>query len=103
MPSHIYDLFRQAVLGKQQIICRYHGLLRELCPHTLGHTGPIERCLSFQFAGQSSKGLPPGGEWRCMSLNEVSDVHIKDGPWHTEPSHSRPQTCVKNVDVEVAH
>jgi predicted DNA-binding transcriptional regulator YafY len=95
--------FRQAILSKQQIACDYHGLHRELCPHTLGHTNGRERALSFQFAEQSSKGLPPEGEWRCMNLDEVTNVKIKEGPWHTGSAHTRPQTCVKQVDVEVAH
>lgn len=103
MTSPTYELFRQAVLNKQQIVCTYHGFLREICPHTLGHTGGHEQALSFQFGGESSKGLPPGGEWRCMKLEEVMNPQIKDGPWHTGTTHGRPQTCVKQVDVEVAY
>lgn len=101
MPSHTYDLFRQAILGRKQITCMYQGHRRELCPHTLGHSEGEEMALSFQFAGGSSKGLPPGGQWRCMFLAEVTDAQIRDGEWHTSTGHSRPQTCVKDVDVEV--
>ncbi len=102
MTSPTYEIFRQAILNKQQVTCTYKGYYREICPHTLGHTGGHEQALSFQFAGESSKGLPPGGEWRCMKLDEVENASIKNGEWHTASNHSRPQTCVKEVDVEVA-
>jgi hypothetical protein len=28
---------------------------------------------------------------------------LRDGPWHTGMSHLKPQTCVDQVEVEVAH
>ena len=31
-----------------------------------------EKALTYQFGGQSSKGLPPGGQWRCLWLAKVS-------------------------------
>lgn len=100
MPSSAYALFRQAVLNKQQIVCTYQGYEREICPHCLGHKSGREKALSFQFAGGSSSGLPPGGQWRCMFLDEVTNVRVKDGSWHTSPDHSRPNTCVDEIDVE---
>jgi hypothetical protein len=96
MPSTTYQLFRAAVVSKQQITCRYKGLYREICPHVLGLTNDQEQVLSFQFGG-----LPPSGEWRCMKLDEVTDAAIRNGEWHTGMTHSRPQTCVKDIDVEV--
>jgi hypothetical protein len=99
--SHTYQLFRQAIIERKQISCTYNGLPREICPHVVGTTDGREQALSFQFAGKSSQGLPPGGEWRCMKLALVSNAVIKDGAWHTAPNHSRPQTCVKQIDVEV--
>ncbi len=103
MPSATYEIFRQAIVGKKQVVCTYQGFSRELCPHTLGYTDGRERSLSFQFAGGSSRGLPPGGQWRCMNLDEVQNPQIKDGPWHTGPTHLKPQTCVKQVQVEVSY
>ena len=78
--------------------------LSEICPHVIG-TGKdgSEMVLSFQFAGQSSKGLPPGGEWRYMRVDEISHVTSHAGAWYTADNHSRPQSCVKNIDVEVSY
>ncbi|WP_197410991.1 hypothetical protein [Novosphingobium sp. FSW06-99] len=55
----------------------------------------------FQFGGQSSKGLPLGGEWRCMSIDEITQVTVIDGPWHSQNSHIKPQTCIDQVEYEV--
>ncbi|HEU0157387.1 MAG TPA: hypothetical protein VFQ82_15045, partial [Stellaceae bacterium] len=56
---------------------------------------------TYQFGGQSRSGLPVGGEWRCLWLTEVSDVRLRDGPWHAGVSHTRPQGCVDIVDFDV--
>ena len=34
---------------------------------------------------------------------ELSNVSIHDGKWHTGHSHTKPQTCIGEIDVEVAH
>lgn len=103
MASSTYSLIARAVQEKLQVTCNYHGFAREICPHTLGYTDGRERTLAFQFAGGSSKGLPPGGEWRCMNLDEMTNVQVRKGDWHTEDRHLQPQTCVKVVEIEVAH
>ena len=96
-----YLVLREALLKRATVRCTYHGLVRECCPHTIGTSEGRSRALMFQFAGASSRGLPPGGEWRCMDIALISNISVYDGPWHTGLSHTRPQTCIKNVDVEV--
>lgn len=97
-----YEVFRQAILARKPVTCLYHGRPREVCPHTLGTKNGREKVLSFQYGGESSRGLPPGGEWRCMFVDEVSNAVQIEGPWHTRDDHSRPQTCVDSVDVETS-
>jgi hypothetical protein len=97
-----YAMLRDAIVNKKQVTCTYKGHYREICPHVIGKGNDgAEMVLSFQFAGQSSTGLPPAGEWRCMRVDEMSHVTSRVGDWHTAPNHSRPQTCVKDIDVEV--
>ena len=36
MPSATYNLFRNAILAEQQVVCSYDGRTRELCPHIIG-------------------------------------------------------------------
>jgi hypothetical protein len=95
-----YSIVRQAILDKDQIVATYQGHRRELCPHVIGTKGGRRQALFFQFAGSSSSGLPPGGEWRCMPIDGLGDVTSRSGQWHTG-AHTRPQTCVDDVDVEV--
>jgi len=79
----------------------YHGYAREICPVVLGHSNGREKALTYQFAGRSKSGLPRGGEWRCLFLSEVSEAELRDGPWVAGSSHTQPQGCVLEVDIDV--
>jgi nucleotidyltransferase substrate binding protein (TIGR01987 family) len=100
-PSLAYRLFEQAMAERKQIVCVYDGCRRELCPIILGHTQGEEKALTYQFAGESKSRLPPGGQWKCFWLSGVSDVQLRDGPWHGGSRHSQTQTCVEVVDLDV--
>ena len=101
MTSSTYDLFAQAMADRKQIVCVYDGYPRELCSIVLGRTKGQEVALVYQFAGESKSGLPPGGQWKCLHLNKISDVTLRDGPWHAGSSHKRAQACVEIVDLDV--
>lgn len=101
MPSQVYSLFEQAMIGRKQVLCTYDGYPRELCPIILGHTNGQEVALTYQFAGRSKSGLRPGGQWKCLWLSKVQNPQLRDGPWHTGNSHRQPQPCVKSVDRDV--
>lgn len=96
-----YELIRTAIAERHRVIARYKGLHREMCPHILGHTNGRAQCLFFQFAGESSRGLPPGGDWRCMSVARLDSVEIAEGKWHTREDYRRLQTCVEVVDIAI--
>jgi hypothetical protein len=101
MPSATYRLIRRAILAQQQIVCVYDGLMRELCPHILGHTDGEEKLLAFQFGGMSSRPLPPGGQWKCLFVARMTQVEPRDGAWHAGGSHRREQTCVADIDLDI--
>lgn len=101
MPSSNYRLFERAMRMRKQIFCTYDGYPRELCPIILGYSREHEKALTYQFGGGSKSGLPPGGQWRCLWLSKVSDVQLRDGPWHVGSSHTQPQGCVETVDLDV--
>ena len=101
MPSPAYELFLTAMRCRRQVVCTYRGKRRELCPIVLGHSGGVEKVLTFQFAGESGSSLPSSGEWRCLTLAEVSDIELRDGPWRAGTGHSASQTCVTEVDYDV--
>jgi hypothetical protein len=98
--SATYRLFAQAIRTRKQIVCLYGGYRRELCPVILGHSKGEEKALTFQVGGDSSSGLPPGGEWRCLFLSKVERAVLHDGPWLSGDSHTQPQGCVEIVDLD---
>jgi hypothetical protein len=101
----IYRLVRMAVVGKRPIRAIYHGRDRWFCPHRLGRNrGGQIRVLCYQYGGQSGSGLESAGSsanWRCIALEKLSRVELLEGAWHAAPNHSRPQTCIAEVDVDV--
>jgi hypothetical protein len=101
MPSATYKLFEQAMRAGKQIHCNYGGYARELCPVVLGHSDGLEKALTFQVGGESKSGLPPGGEWRCLWLNKITNARVEAGPWRVGESHAQPQGCVEEVDLDV--
>ncbi len=105
MRSTTYSLIRDAILHKKIVLAKYHGFERHLCPHVLGESrSGKEQALFYQFGGRSSRGLGPVGSpinWRCFTLSELQDIRVEVGEWHTVSNHSRPQSCVYSVDVEV--
>ena len=99
-----YELIKQAILGRKQVHADYKGYQRQLCPHVIGWKDGKAQALFYQFGGRSSSGLAPDGSgdnWRCLFLDELSNVTIHDGDWHTAPNHTRRQTCVDEIDVEI--
>jgi hypothetical protein len=59
--------------------------------------------LCYQYDGESESGLGPPGSpanWRCIVLEELSEVILLDGPWRTAPNHSRPASCVVDADID---
>jgi len=102
-----YQLVRQAILERKAIQATYSGLYREMCPHVLGTKDGKPQGLFYQFGGESSsRPIQPDGSpvnWRCIEIAKLSNVTLHETTWHTAPNHSRPQTCVGMVDVEVTY
>jgi hypothetical protein len=79
-----------------------------MCPHAIG-LGPKgnEQALFYQFAGGSSQGdvatLEEKDRWRCLPLSSLQDFEIKDGEWQSTGNHSVPNTCIKDIDLEVEY
>jgi hypothetical protein len=99
-----YKLVRSAVVGKRPMAASYRGRHRLLCPHRLGwNLKKQSRALCYQYGGDSERGLAPAGSpanWRCMAVDELSEVNLLEDVWRTAPNHSRPQTCITEADVD---
>ena len=101
-----YMIIREAILNKHLIVANYDGYERHMCPHVLGVKNGKFQALFYQFGGGSRSGLGPEGSpenWRCITLSKLTNVSSYEGAWHTAPNHSRPQTCVGRIDVEVTY
>ena len=99
-----YDIIREAILTHSSISATYDNHYREMTPHVLGLKGTSPHALFYQYGGTSGSGLgPPGAarNWRCVFISKLSEVRLIPGVFHTAPNHSRPQTCVNAIDVEV--
>ena len=107
MVSQKYMIIRQAILNKQQIVAEYHGKIRRLCPHAIGYTNGKEYALFYQFEGGSNSRpidkTDPTKNWRCLNIADIVDLYVVSGKWHTAPNHTRPQKCIKDVDLEVGY
>jgi hypothetical protein len=100
-----YQLLRAALLARQSCFAFYDNYERLFCPHILGLKDGVEQVLCWQYAGGSSQGLPPGGQWKCLTISKMAGLKVTTDPWHYgEPGRTgRPSHCVdlNTVDVEV--
>lgn len=101
-PLNTYELIREAILNKQQVVATYRGHRRAMCPHVLGIKGFIRHALFYQFGGTSEHWLPPSGEWRCMDIDHLLDLTVREGQWHTRDDYDQQrQSCVDTIDLSV--
>jgi hypothetical protein len=100
----IYRLVWTAISRKQPLSAVYKGRPRLFCPYRLGRNGAKQlRVLCYQYGGESEGGLGPMGSsenWRCIALEKLRRVELVEGSWRTTPNHSRPATCIVDVDID---
>ena len=94
-----YTTLAEAIGSKQQVTARYHDRERVFSPHALGTKRGAAHVLVYQYAGESERGLPPGGEWRCLNLEELSHIRLEPGAWRTAENVFNPQSCLDEIDV----
>ncbi len=100
-----YNLIRQAILNKQCVTCSYNGYLRKMTPHVIGRKNGKEQALFYQYGGDSSSGLSsdPAKNWRCIPVAKIENLQINSDPFQTANNHSKTQTCVDSIDVEILY
>jgi len=96
---------RVAIINRRPIAAFYLGHRRLLCPHLLGwNKHRRHQVLCYQYEGNSESGLKPArasDNWRCLAVENLREVELLDGPWQTAENHSRPQTCIEEVELDV--
>lgn len=97
-----YALIEHAIRNRELVIAEYDGFERHMCPHVLGWKGEKRQALFFQFAGGSKSGLPAGGAWRCIPVDDLTNVRTQQGEWHSGTTAGGRMTCVDTIDIEVS-
>src|SRR5271155_5700467 len=96
---------RAAIIHRRPIAALCRGGRRLLCPHLLGWNRHRRlQVLCYQYGGDSESGLQPVGatdNWRCLPVENLSQVELLDDSWQTAENHSRPQTCIEEVELDV--
>jgi hypothetical protein len=103
--EEIYRLMWTAVASRRPISAVYKKRPRLFCPHRLGrnHAGE-QRVLCYQYGGESESGLAPMGSpenWRCIAVEKLQVVELREDSWRTASNHSRPAHCIVDVDIDV--
>jgi hypothetical protein len=103
--EEVNEHLQLSIRWRRPVTATYDGCRRWLCPHRLGwNKGNERRVLCYQFSGDSVSGLEEPGapsNWRCLAVEKLLDVELTLDPWHTAPNHSRPQTCIVRVEMDV--
>ena len=103
--EHAHAQVRSAIVHRRPLAALYRGRRRLLCPHLLGWNKHRRlQVLCYQYGGDSESGLQPAGSpdnWRCLAVENFSQVELLDGPWQTAENYSRPQTCIEQVELDV--
>lgn len=98
-----YNLIKQAILNKQCITCTYNRHVRKMTPHVIGLKNGVRQALFYQYGGTSSSGLSNDAtqNWRCIPVDKITNISINNDSFQTAANHSKTQTCVDEVDVEI--
>lgn len=105
-----YNLLRNAILNKKQVIAEYENRPREMFPHALGWKDGKQKCLFYQFDGESTtrlikKGANHKENWTCTFVEKLLIKEIRDGEWFSASNYDLQSKhtlkCVENIDVYV--
>jgi hypothetical protein len=99
--SSVQELIVSAIQRKLVVTAMYQGYERIMCPHVIGYKKGILNALFFQFAGGTKSGLSPDGQWRCIHVDDLTQVSCVTGEWHTKQDYA-PSHCVDDIIGEVA-
>jgi predicted DNA-binding transcriptional regulator YafY len=94
-------VIRQALAKRQMLKFKYHGHVRVVEPHALGHvTEGRLALLGWQESGGSTSEPPPG--WRTFVLTEITALKPTREIFTPRPDY-RPETSKLNpIEAEVA-
>jgi hypothetical protein len=96
-----WELLRQAIEERRQVVAGYNGRMRAFCPHALGFKGEKRHVLVYQFDAERQLGERPTTGWRCLEVERLESPSLRDGDWRTAANVFNPQSCLDDVVVAV--
>ena len=98
-----YELIKTAIKNRECVTGTYKGHVREMTPHVIGLKNGRKQALFYQYGGTSSSGLSPNPvkNWRCIPIDEITNLSTNKDDFQTANNHSSSQTCVDIIDAEV--
>ena len=95
------NVLSAAIRDKQCLTGLYDGAVRHFAPHALGTAADgAPAVFVFQYAGETTTGMPIGGEWRCFRLDGLSHLQINEHRWRSRSNYSlKRQTCLATVRI----
>jgi len=101
--NRLIDELTDATRNRKAVTATYRGHALRLCPHVLGRKGGRWQCLFYQSGGGGRSGPGPAGEpenWRSIALEDITDLEVVGGRWHTARDTSRPEGCIDVVHAQ---
>ena len=86
MPSATYTLFRNAILGEQQVVCLDDGRGRELCPDIIGTNKRGEEVALGGSSPASNQAAARNGDALKLAKRR-GNARTREGRWHEGGSH----------------
>jgi predicted DNA-binding transcriptional regulator YafY len=102
-----WDALQTALLARQPLHIRYHGLTRLVCPHALGWHNHRALLLAYQTGGQTSTGTlhpDPTKRWRCLHIDQIDNLTPADHtkPWQSAANYNPRHPFPTNIELVVA-
>lgn len=98
--SAAFTALKQAILQRAPVRLTYAGERLVVCPYILGHAVGEERAFVLAVDGIAERDASGRGNWICLRLKGVQDVHLLDQPWTEAAYPGRVQRCVDQVHLD---
>lgn len=98
--SPAFTALKQAMLQRAPVRLTYAGEGLVVCPYILGHAVGEERAFVLAVDGIGQGNASARGNWICLRLKGVQDVHLVDQPWTEAAYPGRVQRCVDQVHLD---
>ena len=97
------EILEQAIRERRCVTGCYKDGERHFAPHAIGFKSDgTPAAFVVQYGGETSSELSPRGQWRCLDLRDLSDLHLNDHRWRTLPNYSLVrQTCLDQIALAV--